>query len=79
MNQAEVHAIVIGVTGHAFFPRRAFGEETGVISAMLHHSLGDLCVTIEAFELRAPERNSVALRALGRAFEETVRLRQGSR
>lgn len=79
MNQVEALSIVIRVAGHAIFAGRAFGEETGVISAMLRHSLCNLSVTIETFELRASERNCMALCAMGRAFKETVRLRQRSR
>lgn len=79
MDQVEAHPIVIRVAGHTIFAGRAFGEEPGVISAMLGHSLCDLGVTIETFELGASERNCMALCAMGRAFKETVRLRQRSR
>lgn len=79
MNQVEALSIVIRVAGHAIFAGRAFGEEAGVISAMLRHSLRNLGVAIKAFKLGASERNCMALCAMGRAFKETVRLCQRSR
>ena len=79
MNQVEAHPVVIRVTGHTILSGRAFGEKTGMISAMFCHSLPDFSVAIKTFELRTPEGNGMTLCAMCRAFKDTVRLCQGSR
>ena len=78
VNEIEVHSIMVRVARNAVLSRSSFGEQAGVVSAVLVNPLAYLGVTIQAFVLGASKRNCVALRAVRRAIEETVRLRQRS-